>query len=95
MFGSVSYSVQAVVVSDPLAGLPEDPIDEPVSGCADLPPELCTPGDATGDGAVNFDDFLVVSSNFGMSNAVWEDGDFDGDGVVAFADFLILGQNFG
>jgi len=94
--GSATYSVQSVVVSDPLAGLPDDPTDDPISGgCADLPPELCVPGDATNDGNVNFDDFLVVSGNFGMSNATWSDGDFDGDTTVGFPDFLLLAGNFG
>lgn len=93
--GSVVYSVQSVVVSDPLAGLPDDPIDDPISDCGDLPPEACLPGDADGDGSVTFGDFLVLSANFGKSNATWEDGDFDGSTTVGFSDFLILAANFG
>ncbi len=53
------------------------------------------PGDADGNNAVEFADFLILSSNFGKTDAVFDDGDFDGSGDVAFADFLILSQNFG
>jgi len=97
--GSISYTVEAIEISDPLVALPNDPTDEPpASDCPGLPPELCDPlpGDATGDGEVSFNDFLVVSQNFGMTGgATWQDGDFDGDQNVAFSDFLIVSQNFG
>lgn len=54
------------------------------------------PGDANEDGKVEFEDFLILSRNFGkQADAVWGDGDFDGDGKVAFADFLLLAANFG
>lgn len=51
-------------------------------------------GDADLNGAVEFDDFLAVSANFGQSGQ-WSNGDFDGDGVVGFADFLLLAGRFG
>ena len=51
------------------------------------------PGDADLDGQVQFTDFLLLSSNFGMPGE-WGDGDFDDDGEVAFGDFLILSQHF-
>lgn len=54
------------------------------------------PGDANGDGAVDFADFLALSGNFGMTNnAQQEHGDFDANGEVNFSDFLILSKYFG
>ena len=52
------------------------------------------PGDATGDGLVNFADLLVLAQNFGNTNATWAEGDFNGDGKVDFSDLLLLAQNF-
>ena len=52
-------------------------------------------GDLDLDGNVAFADFLILSANFGKTDATYSEGDIDGDGVVAFADFLILSQNFG
>jgi len=52
------------------------------------------PGDADLNGAVEFADFLSLSSSFGKETG-WADGDFDGDQRVQFADFLLLSQNFG
>lgn len=52
-------------------------------------------GDANLDGTVNFQDFLIVSSQFGQDEKGWADGDFTGDGTVGFEDFLFLSQNFG
>jgi len=51
-------------------------------------------GDVDGNGEVNFADFLILSANFGNTDAERKDGDLDGDGQVAFADFLILSDNF-
>ena len=61
--------------------------------CVQVHPRLA--GDVDESGEVNVADFLVLSSNFGNSEAVWSDGDLDGDGIVEFADFLILSENFG
>ncbi len=52
-------------------------------------------GDANYDGKVNFSDYLVLSQNFGKTNAAWEEGDFTKDLVVNFSDYLILSANFG
>ena len=79
----------------PLAILPDDPIDDPVADCPSLPPDLCLPGDADMDGQVSFSDFLILSANFGMSDADQKDGDFTGDGTVDFDDFLFLADQFG
>lgn len=51
-------------------------------------------GDANLDGTTDFDDFLVLSANFGEAGG-WVEGDFDGDGQVQFSDFLALSNNFG
>jgi len=77
------------------AVFPDDPIDDPVADCPSISPDLCMPGDADMDGQVSFSDFLILSANFGMSNADQKDGDFDGNGTVDFDDFLILADNFG
>ena len=52
-------------------------------------------GDANLDGDVNFADFLLLSANFGRTEASWEQGDANGDRQVNFADFLLLSSNFG
>lgn len=52
-------------------------------------------GDANGDGAVTFGDFLILSSNFGNQTSNPSDGNFDNDGTVGFSDFLVLSANFG
>jgi hypothetical protein len=54
------------------------------------------PGDANGDQVVNFNDFLILSANFGkQTDAVFAEGDFDNDNAVTFGDFLILSANYG
>ena len=52
-------------------------------------------GDANLDGAVNFQDFLILSTNFGKEEAIWEEGNFDVEPSVSFADFLLLSTEFG
>lgn len=52
-------------------------------------------GDLNNDGSVGFDDFLVLSANFGKSDASLADGDLDGNGLVEFGDFLLLSAYFG
>lgn len=51
-------------------------------------------GDANLDGRVDFNDFAIVSSNFGTSATNWSGGDFNANGVVDFGDFLRLSDNF-
>lgn len=51
-------------------------------------------GDTDFNGAVDFADFLALSSAFGGAGH-WGNGDFDCSGDIVFADFLVLSQNFG
>ena len=76
--------------------LEEDPIGEdPIDELDDFDHELLY-GDIDADGIVEFDDFLVFSSNFGnVGELFFYDGDFNGDGAVGFDDFLGLSDNFG
>lgn len=52
------------------------------------------PGDANGDGTVNFTDLLTLAQHYGQP-ALLSQGDFTGDGAVAFDDLLILAQHYG
>ena len=53
-------------------------------------------GDATLDGTVGYDDFLILKNNFNQPGKFWwEQGDFNHDGVVNAADLLILKANLG
>ena len=51
------------------------------------------PGDLDGNGAIDFADFLIVSTNYGADDATYVEGNVDLDGGVGFADFLILSEN--
>jgi len=52
--------------------------------------------DIDGDGTVGFSDFLILSSQFGLSDPLPDpSADIDGDGTVSFADFLVLSNTFG
>ena len=50
------------------------------AGCA-LMRLLLPPGDATLDSQVNFADFQVLQSHWGLSGQWLQDGDFNGDGT--------------
>lgn len=52
-------------------------------------------GDTDLNGSVEFADFLILSANFGSSDAHFGEGDFDCNGQVEFADFLTMSSNFG
>lgn len=47
------------------------------------------------DGTVSFADFLILSANFGKTNATRLMGDATRDREVTFADFLVLSASFG
>ena len=54
------------------------------------------PGDANGDGTVDFKDLVILAQYYGKtSGALWNQGDFDGDGKVDFNDLVILAANYG
>jgi hypothetical protein len=55
---------------------------------------IALPGDATGDGVVNFDDLLVLAKNYNKSGVTLAQGDFTGDGLVNFDDLLVLAKNY-
>jgi fibronectin-binding autotransporter adhesin len=50
-------------------------------------------GDATLDGAVNFDDLLKLAASYNTSGK-WVSGDFNYDGSVNFDDLLLLAANY-
>lgn len=50
-------------------------------------------GDVSGNGQVGFEDFLILSANFGGPGELAH-GDLNADGTVNFADFLLLSQAF-
>jgi carboxypeptidase D len=51
-------------------------------------------GDATGDGAVNFDDLLVLAANYNQSSKTFSQGDFNYTGTVDFDDLLLLAARY-
>lgn len=53
------------------------------------------PGDASGDGVVNFSDLLTLARNYGQSDRTFSQGDFDYNGTVGFGDLLILARAYG
>ena len=52
------------------------------------------PGDTNGDGIVDFPDFLMVTTTYGLE-AAYVPTDFDDSGTVDFPDFLTLAGNYG
>lgn len=65
------------------------------SNAAQLTLQGTCPGDANGDGIVNFADLNVVLSGFGQSVAPGTGGDVTGDGNVNFADLNLVLSFFG
>ena len=53
------------------------------------------PGDVNRNGKVGFEDFLILSGNYGDEVDPGFGGDVDGDGTVGFSDFLLVSANFG
>jgi ELWxxDGT repeat protein len=51
-------------------------------------------GDITGDGTANFDDLLVLASNYNQSIRAYAQGDLTSDERVNFDDLLVLAANY-
>ena len=84
----IADSLQAV--AEVLISVEADFLTESIIG------DIRTPSaDATQDGVVNFEDFLILSQNFGNEVDGVFAGDFDLNGSVEFQDFLILSAQFG
>ena len=52
-------------------------------------------GDGDLNGIVNFQDFALLSTSFGLSDTTWGQGNFNLDQVTNFEDFAILSNHFG
>ncbi len=53
------------------------------------------PGDANGDGSVDFGDYVLVSTHFGSEGTDWGMGDFTGDGRTNQKDLDVVLANLG
>jgi hypothetical protein len=51
-------------------------------------------GDVDLDGDVDIGDSSILSSNFGLTGAVWSQGDVNYDGVVSIGDYSLLAGNY-
>ncbi len=60
-----------------------------------LPKAKLLGADATGDGDVDFADFVILANNFDNQNTTFSSGDFDCNNETQFADFVILANLFG
>jgi hypothetical protein len=80
------YSVRVKAKDDPDSdGDPSDGMESDWSGST--PFEVRIPGDVTGDGVVNVQDFLLLLAQWGTAGP---EADINNDGVVSVEDFLIL-----
>ena len=52
-------------------------------------------GDADLNMIVNFNDFVSLSNDFGVTGTGWERGNFNTDDITNFNDFVALSNNFG
>ena len=73
------------------------PVSPTATGLAEAIVDSQSPveGDVDGNGAVDVNDFLKLSANFGSDDASRSEGDLDGDGIVSTRDFLILSRDIG
>ena len=93
-----TFGLTADAVDEPLGVEPIDPTERPFCGFEWLDEWLSclrVLGDTNGDGKVDFEDFLNLSSNFGSTDAERHEGDLNDDQAVNFDDFLILSGRFG
>ena len=63
----------------------------------DLGWSLARPGDADANGAVDLNDLVILSNNYGRvaGDATWAEGDFDYDGNVSLNDLVALSNAYG
>jgi dUTPase len=52
------------------------------------------PGDANGDGAIDFRDLVALAQNYGRAPRDFSQGDFNYDGTVDFRDLVVLAQGY-
>ena len=53
-----------------------------------------TVGDTNNDGAVNFDDLIVLAQHYNQTGRLYSEGDLNRDGTVNFDDLIILAQRY-
>ena len=67
----------------------------PIYNPSNLTLVAALPGDASLNDIVNFEDFALLSNNFGLLDTCWDQGNFNLDQVTNFEDFAILSNHFG
>ena len=88
--GEEDLDLQIVTTDNEVLNLSIDYVGE-ATAC-----DAATQGDMDGNGSVDFDDFVILSNNFGSTSGVdHTSGDIDCNGAVDFDDFVILSNNFG
>lgn len=65
------------------------------NGIGDARWRYLLPGDANGDGKVDFKDLVIVAQHYNAEGQDYPTGDFDSDGKVAFSDLVVLAQHYG
>ena len=84
--GQVAIDIESVGVAFPnvlqAQGKYQVKIEPPFSPATEIAGTVA----ALGDGVTGFGDFLILSGNFGLTNATFAEGDLTGDGVVGFDD---------
>lgn len=94
-FASGGLIVNALLRYERTAPAPGGTI-EPYEAVLFVGPRIALPGDANGDGVVNFADLNIVLSGFGQSGPPGSlPGDLNNDGVVNFADLNMVLSAFG
>jgi len=93
----IEYFVTAATTMGDTASFPADaPVNVFTLPVLDPDGPCLIPGDANGDGVVDFADLNIVLNQFGLTGAPGElQGDLNGDGAVGFADLNIVLSNFG
>lgn len=93
-----TYGLRVLITQGPRCPMPDGgpcpefptQIIQTIESTAIVAPE---PGDADGDGHVDFADLLAVAQHYGTAGS-WSTGDFNADGSVGFDDLLLLAQHY-